>query len=112
VIELKSVQMESALNEGGILKDFFNCIRDDGRIGPTHISVFAALINYWQQNGNCSPIRVYSFQVMEIAKIASNKTYHKCIRDLHAFGVIRYEPSFKKNQPSRIFFRELLGPPF
>lgn len=31
---------------------------------------------------------------MELAKISSTVTYHKCLRGLHAYGYINYRPSY------------------
>jgi len=36
-------------------------------------------------------------------------TYHKCVKDLNAYGYIRYEPSFNKNKGSKIYFPESDG---
>ena len=80
---------------------FFEAIRNDGRISITHIGVYAALVQYWQENGFVNPIEAYSYEIMRLAQISAN-TYHKCIRDLHAYGYVHYEPSFKRNRRSRI----------
>lgn len=86
------------------LTDFFAAIRNDYRISSTHIGIFAALLHYRKAKGFINPIQAFSFEIMEIAKISAPKTYSKCVRDLSDFGYLRYEPSFKKNQPSKIYF--------
>ena len=91
----------------GPLSDFFLAIEKDARINATHIGVYAALLHYWQEHSFVNPIHAYSHEIMPIAKISAQATYHCKIRDLHAFGYIRYEPSFKRNQPSKVY---LLGP--
>jgi hypothetical protein len=88
------------------LSDFFTAIEKDPRISITHIGIYAALLQYWKQHQYANPIHVYSYQIMRIAKISASATYHKSIRDLSAFGYIRYEPSFKRNQGSKVYFRE------
>ncbi|MBB6127445.1 hypothetical protein [Mucilaginibacter lappiensis] len=85
------------------LSDFFNAIEKDARISITHIGIYAALLQYWQVNECVNPIRVYSYEVMKIAKISAHATYHKSVKDLNAFGYIRYEPSFKRNSPSKVY---------
>jgi hypothetical protein len=85
------------------LVDFFNAIENDGRISITHIGIYAALLQYWQKNDCRNPVAAYSYEIMLIAKISGSNTYHKCVRDLHAFGYLRYEPSFKRNQPSKVY---------
>lgn len=81
---------------------FFDGIRNDPRIAITHIGLYAAIVQYWQDHGFANPIEAYSYDIFPVAKISVN-TYHKCMRDLHDFGYINYEPSFKRNQPSRFF---------
>lgn len=82
---------------------FFEAIRKDGRIGSTHIGIYTALVQYWQSHGFESPLRAYSHEIMPLAKISASTTYHRYIRDLHAYGYIRYEPSFKRNERSKVY---------
>jgi hypothetical protein len=81
---------------------FFEAIRNDGRISVTHIGVYAALVQYWQEHEFLNPMNAYSYEIMRLAKLSASTTYHKCIRDLHAYGYVHYEPSFKRNRRSRI----------
>jgi hypothetical protein len=81
---------------------FFDAIQKDGRICITHIGIYASLVAYWQAHGFENPVRAYAWEIMAVAKISANTTYHKCIRDLHDFGYILYEPSFKRNERSKI----------
>ncbi|MES2107922.1 MAG: hypothetical protein V4577_04210 [Bacteroidota bacterium] len=83
------------------LSGFFEAIKKDGRICITHIGLYAALVQYWQEHDFANPFQAFSYEITGIAKISAN-TYHKCIRDLHDFGYIRYEPSFNRNRRSRI----------
>lgn len=87
------------------LAEFFTGIKNDPRICITHIGVFAALVQYWQTSGFASPVRAYAHEMMPLAKISASTTYHRCIRDLHDFGYIIYEPSFKRNQRSSIYLK-------
>jgi hypothetical protein len=88
------------------LEQFFTAISNDPRIGCTHIGLFAAILYYWQVKGYTLPIRAYAHEIMPLSKISASTTYHKCIRDLHDFGYILYEPSYKRNQRSCIFLKE------
>lgn len=91
------------------LSDFFTAIEQDGRISITHIGIYAALLEYLAQMGYNNPIVAFSYDIMKIAKISSAMTYHKCVKDLNAYGYIRYEPSFNKNKGSKIYFPESDG---
>ncbi|MDB5143057.1 MAG: hypothetical protein JWQ66_1770 [Mucilaginibacter sp.] len=85
------------------LSDFFRAIRKDARINTTHIGIYAALLQYWQENECQNPLSAFSYEVMRIAKVSAQATYHRSVRDLHSFGYIRYEPSFKRNSRSKIY---------
>jgi len=85
------------------LSVFFDGIDNDARISITHIGLYATLVQYWQAQGFPNPMRAYTREIMPLAKISASTTYHKCIRDLHDFGYISYEPSFKRNMPSCIY---------
>lgn len=88
------------------LTSFFSRIERDGRISITHIGIFAALLQYRLEHANTNPIQAFSREIMEIAKISAPTTYHKCIRELHDYGYIVYQPSFKSNYASKIYFLE------
>lgn len=94
--------------EASQLSHFFNRIQADPRISVTHIGIYAALIRYRQQNGAENSFSVFARQIMQIAKISSSSTYHKCIRELYDYGYIGYEPSFNKTKGSRISLPSLL----
>lgn len=86
------------------LSDFLNAIADDPRISITHIGIYAALLHCWKQHDFENPMNVFSYEIMRIAKISASTTYHKIIQDLNSYGYIKYEPSYKRNQGSRIYF--------
>ena len=90
------------------LSDFFLAIERDARIGITHIGIYAALLQYWKEHQYKNPIQVFSYEIIRIAKISASATYHKSIRDLSEFGYIKYEPSFKRNQGSKVYFLDRL----
>ena len=100
------VPKNSNMNPGKPLSVFFANIRQDGRISSTHIGVFAALLQYRMEKGFTNPIKAYSHQIMPLAKISALRTYCRCLRDMDAYGYLRYIPSKKKTVPSTIFFIE------
>ncbi len=75
------------------LTNFYSAIREDHRIGTTHISLYMALFQFYNLNEFRSPIKITRVSVMEVAKISGLATYHKCMRDLNDFGYIQYNPS-------------------
>ena len=83
---------------------FFEAIREDNRISTTHISLYMALFECWNQNDFQNPVLIKRRQVMECAKISGLATYHRCIRELQAYGYIAYLPSYNAAICSQVFF--------
>ncbi|HEU4790336.1 MAG TPA: hypothetical protein VFS71_11670 [Flavobacterium sp.] len=86
------------------LSDFFLAIEKDFRISTTHIAIYAALLQYRIGKGFINPIQVFRYEVTSLAKVSSAYTYLKCIHELSEYGYIKYEPSLKKTQGSKIYF--------
>lgn len=89
------------------LSDFFTAIEKDGRVGITHIGIYAALLKYRADMGFVNPIYVFRRDIMQIAKISWPNTFYRCVNDLSDYGYISYKPSFKKTEGSRIYFPDL-----
>jgi len=76
---------------------FFEKSGADNRISPVHIALYFALLH---EAGNTGidlllPVRDH---LMQRAKISSAVTYHRCMKELHAYGYIDYRPSFAKGR--------------
>ncbi len=67
---------------------------NDKRLQPSHVSLYMALLCFWNENNFQNPTNITRKNVMSICKIKSKVTYHKCIKDLNDFGYIKYEPSY------------------
>ncbi|TFF33498.1 hypothetical protein E2R66_25670 [Mucilaginibacter psychrotolerans] len=80
----------------------------DKRLNATHISLFTGLFVYWQRSDFANPFNITRKALMAYAKIASIATYHKCIRELDAYGYVRYQPSFHPAKGSLIYWPENL----
>src|SRR5437867_444342 len=89
------------------LSKFFAAIENDPRISITHIGIYAALLQYWKKHEYNNPVQVQSREIMELAKISGRATYFKVIKGLNEYGYIRYEPSFKRNQRSKVYLIEV-----
>ncbi len=75
------------------LYEFMDIIGEDHRIGPSHISLYMAILHLYKKQEFKMPVSVYSRDLMKQAKISAVATYHKCIRDLKEAGYINYVPS-------------------
>lgn len=91
------------------LSAFYQVVATDHRIGVTHISLYMALFELWYLNHFQSPVNITRQQVMPIARINGRATYHKCLRELEAYGYIRYVPSCNPLVKSQVFFVDLRG---
>jgi hypothetical protein len=69
-------------------------VGEDHRIGPTHISLFLAILYFYRKQEYAMPIYVYRKELMKQAKISSFGTYHKGMRDLKLYGYIGHVPSY------------------
>ncbi|AFD05362.1 hypothetical protein [Solitalea canadensis] len=88
------------------LSEFFDAIQGDPKISVTHVSLFMAILKCYHNQGYKSPVTVFSYELMPIAKISSSATFHKTLRELAEYRYIRYEPSFNNRRKSRIFLNE------
>jgi len=84
------------------LSFFYNAIKEDCRIGPSHISIYMALFQLYNLNGFQNPVYVSRRIVMELAKISGIATFHKCISDLGELGYIAYRPSYNPAYRSQV----------
>ena len=75
---------------------------EDPRIGPMHISLYAAILYIWSEQGFTGPVVVSARKLMPAAKIGGKGPYHRSIRQLQEYGYIRYEPSCDPAVPSRV----------
>ncbi|WP_316787868.1 hypothetical protein [Pedobacter frigoris] len=94
--------MEKSIEQLSLLKDFFQKILSDPRIGASHISVFCALVQM-AADTDSNPVLLRSYEVMEASKILGLATYHRCIKDLHEQGYLRYSPSYNHRKKSRFY---------
>jgi hypothetical protein len=75
------------------LTEFYDQALHDPTLKPNQMSLFMFLFQFWCTNKYINPINIHRTEVMNLSKIASIATYHKCIRELHDKGYIKYHPS-------------------
>ena len=85
---------------------FLELIEDDPRIGPSHISLFLAILYASKEELNGSPITVFKKDIIKHAKI-SEGTYHRCMHQLTAYGYLKYNPSFNPMSGSLVKISKL-----
>ncbi|WP_149242999.1 hypothetical protein [Dyadobacter sp. 32] len=88
-----------------ILIRFFLRAHYDPKITTKHISIFSAILQL-ATDKQTSTLHVYSYELMEIAKVSCRKTYCKALTDLSRSGYLHYQPSFNHNRRSSITLLE------
>ena len=88
------------------LYEFMDLVREDPRIGPSHISLFVAIVKCCKQQECQMPVYVFSRDLMKQAKISAIATYHKCMRDLKESGYIGYVPSYNPVLGSLVYLKQ------
>jgi hypothetical protein len=89
------------------LYGFMDRVGEDHRIGPTHISLFLAILYFYRKQEYQLPIYVYRKELMKQAKISADGTYHKGMRELKAYGYIGYVPSYNPALGSLVYLNPL-----
>jgi hypothetical protein len=72
---------------------FLDAAATDGRLQPTHITVFLALLVEWRNNNFDQPFPLKRPEVIRRAMISSRSTYQRRIQELRDFGYISYHAS-------------------
>ena len=75
---------------------------EDDRLLATHITLYLALFQVWNENRFLNPISINRIEIMKAAKISSLSTYTKCLRQLHEWEYVEYIPSFNPLQGSKV----------
>lgn len=86
-----------------LLMLFLDRAKEDARIGPMHLGLFAAILYLRSSQGAGAFIEMRARELMPVAKIGGSRSYHRWIRQLHEYGYLRYEPSFDPEKPSRVY---------
>lgn len=89
------------------LNTVFYKFSEDQRINPTHISLYMAFFQYWNIYRFPTVYFINRQEIMQMAKLGSKTTYHRCIQQLDDWGYITYYPSnnpFKGSQIQLINF--------
>ena len=74
----------------------------DSRLNPTHISLYVALFQLWNNYHFPTEFYINREEAMRFSKIGSKTTYHRCIKELHHWKYLLYEPSHNPFKGSRI----------
>lgn len=91
-------------NKDRILYNFLEQAKSDDRLLPSHLSVFTALHHLLTQSEAENCVVITRKKIMQIAKIGSISTYHRCMSELTLFEYIIYKPSYDHYAGSLVIF--------
>jgi len=74
----------------------------DNRLNPSHISLYMALFQIWNNYHFKPSFYINRAEVMDISKLGSKTTYHRCIKELSHWKYLLYEPSHNPFRGSKI----------
>lgn len=74
----------------------------DNRLNPTHISLYLALFQIWNEYHFKPSFYINRAEVMDLSKLGSKTTYHRCIKELSHWKYFLYEPSHNPFRGSKI----------
>lgn len=80
----------------------FQKFLEDSRLNPTHISLYMALFQFWNINRFPEVLYINRQEIMQLSKIGSKATYHRCLKQLDAWKYITYMPSHNPYKGSEI----------
>lgn len=88
------------------LTALYAVVARDNRISVQHLCLYMGLCYWWAQNKCQNPVAITRKIVMDVSKIKSIVTYHKCMKELNDYGYIKYIPSFHPELGSTVFVQE------
>ncbi len=80
---------------------FLRRAANDDRLLPSHISLYMAMF-YYSPDKPGDHFQVSRKKLMRFSRIKSVATYHKCIKELVAYGYIDYRPSYDPYRASSV----------
>ena len=103
-----AIVFQMTKNDGGVnfirhLLGISEKFIDDDRLGPLHVSLYYALFQSWNLSKFRNPISVCREELMNASKLGSANTYTTCLKDLDAWGYLKYHPSYNPHKGSQIY---------
>jgi len=84
------------------LNAIFQKVYADKRLNTTHVSLYMALFQFWNLNRFREEFYIDRQEVMELSKIGSTATYHRCLKQMDSWNYLRYFPSHNPYKGSKI----------
>lgn len=75
---------------------------EDDRLLSVHVALYVSICSLSPSESSITGFRVSRRELMRLAKIRSNATYHRRLKELVEFGFLVYEPSYDPYRASRM----------
>lgn len=85
-----------------LLCSFLKLASENRLYRQSHLSLYMAILMYHDKSLGQNPFRVSRRELMKYSAICSYATYHKCMRELVANGLIEYEPTYHPKHASLV----------
>lgn len=82
------------MEEQQLLNYLLDRAKNDHGLHRSHLMLLVAIHHRWQNNDYKNPVGITRRSLMLISKLKSFATYTKCMKDLEAFGYLKYKPSY------------------
>ena len=82
----------------------------DNRLNATHVSLYFSLFQTWNSCHFAKTFYINRQELMNASKIGSKGTYHKCLKDLDAWGYLGYFPSNNSYKGSEVSMKTFSYP--
>ena len=86
--------------------NYLMSIQKDFRVKASHITIYAAILQLWNESSETNSIQISRRKIMSLSKIKSLTTYHALMKDLIKFGYIGYEPSYHPKEGSKVELKD------
>lgn len=84
------------------LTHYISRMVSDTRLKPVHLSLSLALCHVWITSQFQRPYRISRRLMMKASRIRSKSTYHRALKELQAFGYLKYSPSYHPRKASEV----------
>lgn len=90
-----------------LLKAVLEKIEADSRLSPSHLGLIMGILYRGTPVAGASGMIVSRRKLMAFAKLKATSSYHRCMKQLIAFGYFTYHPSYDPKSATIINFTDL-----
>lgn len=96
--------MESEVVDRSVIDHFFDKAMNDPVIDSIHIALFIVLYRQWSKFGFPHRLKLDRSKILAEAKISSNATFYRKLRELNENHYLNYMPNYNPSKGSYVNF--------